>query len=198
MSAAPQPQKTPHFVSEEEYLRIDTESDTKHEYLGGEIVAMSGASARHNAITFATATTLGRHIDPSQCIGYSSDMRVAAPNVPNYMYPDVVIVCGDPEFKPDVPDTLLNPTLLVEVLSPSTSHRDKGDKLDTYRSIPSVQDVLLVAQDRPHVIHYTRQADAFLVRDIIGLDATITLQTLAAATIELSELYQQVRFDEQA
>jgi Uma2 family endonuclease len=120
-------------------------------------------------------------------------MRVHIPATGDYTYPDQVVVCGEPEFLPGVkPDTLLNPTVIIEVLSPTTSALDRGAKFDSYRTLASLQDYVLVAQDKCLVVHYTREADgAWRMTEAHDLAATIPL-TAIACSLPLSEVYAKV------
>ncbi len=152
MSAEPQRR-----YSIAEYLALERQAETKSEYLNGEIFTMAGASREHNLLVTAISATLYPPI--KGCELYASDMRVRVPATDLFTYPDLVVVCGEPELEDDHFDTLLNPTLLAEVLSPSTEDFDRGRKFAHYRTLPSLLGYLLVAQDRVHVEYFARQAD---------------------------------------
>lgn len=147
------------FISSEEYLAQERVSQTKHEYDAGEIFAMAGASASHNLITANVIASLHAQLRGRSCTVYPSDLRVRVESTGLYTYLDVLVVCGQSRFEDEREDTLLNPTLIVEVLFPSTEAYDRGAKFRNYRMIPSLQEVLLIAQDASRVEHYTRQAD---------------------------------------
>lgn len=155
MSVQPQPRITP-----EEYLTLERKSLTKSEYLNGEIFAMSGFSREHNLICVNVSSVFHSQLRQRPCETYAGDMRVKVSPTGLYTYPDVVVVCDEPQFEDAQVDTLLNPTLIVEVLSPSTEDYDRGTKFEHYRTLPSLQGYLLVSQDKIHIVHYIRQADA--------------------------------------
>lgn len=146
-------------ISAEDYLQAERRSEQRHEFENGEMLAMSGASRAHGRINWNLAGTLYPQLEERGCEGFSSDMRVHTPVTDRYSYPDLVVVCGEAQFEDQELDTLLNPTLIVEILSPSTEDRDRGTKLFNYRSIPSLKIILLVAQDRIHLEQYLRQDD---------------------------------------
>ncbi len=154
MSAEPQRKWTV-----EDYLAFERGAEIRHELVDGEIVAMSGASRVHGRISWDITLALGPQLDSQGCEGFVSDMRVRIPMTERFTYPDIVVVCGEPRFEDAELDTLLNPTLIIEILSPSTEDHDRGRKLFHYRSIPSLQAILLVAQDKVHVEQLARQPD---------------------------------------
>ena len=139
------------LLSREEYLALERRGEGKHEYLAGELVAMAGASFRHNLIQTRVVASLYQQLRGRPCEVAPSDLRVAIGALGVYTYPDVTVVCGEPQFEDAEQDTLLNPTLLVEILSPSTESYDRGRKFEHYRLIPTFRECLLVAQDRPLV-----------------------------------------------
>src|SRR5262245_17629273 len=154
MSLQPQSRITP-----EEYLAIERKTLTKSEYLNGEIFAMSGASREHNLISLNVGGELRAQLRQRPCEVYVSDMRVKVSPTGLYTYPDVVVVCEEPQFEDAEVDTLLTPTLIVEVLSPSTEDYDRGTEFEHYRTLASLQEYLLVSQDKCHIVHYVRQED---------------------------------------
>ncbi len=187
MSAEPQ-----RHLTVEEYLALERESETRHEYLDGEIFAMSGASREHNLIGTNIVGALHPQLKRSGCEQYANDMRVWIPSAGLYTYPDVVVVCDPPHFEDDECETLLNPTLIVEVLSPSTEDYDRGRKFAYYRSIPSLQVFVLVAQDRAHVEVFTRQPDdRWLLWETDDLDGTLELPEIGA-TLKMADVYDRV------
>src|SRR5439155_7242290 len=145
MSAAPKLRCTP-----EEYLEIDRAAQFKSEYFHGEIFAMAGASEDHNTITFNVAGLLHSQLRGGPCRGFSADMRVSTGEGEMYVYPDVGVVCGERRFVDARRDVLLNPTVIIEVLSQTTEAFDRGGKFEGYRRLESLRDYLLIAQDRPH------------------------------------------------
>ena len=135
------------YVSPEEYLRLERQAEYKSEYVNGEIFAMTGASRKHNLVAGNIFRELGQQLRSRQCEAYVGDMRVKVTATGLYTYPDVVVVCGEPKFEDTFVDTLLNPTLLVEVLSQSTERYDRIAKSSYYRTLDSLSEHLLVAQD---------------------------------------------------
>ena len=124
-------------------------------------------------------------------------MRVFVPKTRLYAYPDIVVVCGEPQFLDDVPDTLINPLVLIEILSDSTEGYDRGEKFKNYRSIDSVREYVLVTQDRPAIEKYIRHGDGFwMLSDATGLDATITLESIDC-TLKLADVYDKVKFSKE-
>ena len=178
----------------EEYLALERQASCKSEYCNGEVFAMSGASRRHNLISLNIGAELRAHLQQRPCEVYTSDMRVKISRTGLYTYPDVVVVCDDPAFEDAEVDTLLNPLLLVEVLSKSTADYDRGGKFEHYRTLLSLQEYLLVAQERCHVVHYTRQPDhTWLLAETSEITDQIHLPSLDCA-LALSEVYAKVRF----
>lgn len=180
-------------VSVEEYLSFDREREERFEYIDGWIISMAAAATwPHSVIASNVDRVLGNQLLDTECRTASRDVKMALPSVDKHVFPDVVVVCGDPELAPDQEDLLLNPRLIVEVLSPSTMDYDRGEKFARYRQIDALQEYLLVAQDRPHVEHYVRQDEAsWHFTETDGLDAEIDLPTLDA-TLPLSEIYLDV------
>jgi len=185
-------------MSAAEYLAFERASADRHEFVDGELYSMSGASYAHNLILFALAFRLQEALLSGGCRVVTSGQRIAMKRRANYVYPDIVVVCGAPELEDDHGDTLLNPTVIVEVLSPSTERFDRGRKLEMYKTIESVREVLLVSQELPQVDVYTRHGDGFWVhRGILGLEATLTLGSVPVS-ITLAELYRGVELSAEA
>ena len=181
----------------EEYLTLERQAQHKSEYLNGEIFAMSGASRRHNLITLNIGAGLHAQLRQRLCEVYTSDMRVKVSPTELYTYPDVVVVCDTPQFEDAELDTLLNPTLIVEVLSKSTADYDRGGKFEHYRTLASLQEYLLVAQDRCHIVHYIRQPDnTWVLSETHVLNDRLPLPSLSAQLL-VSEAYTKVQFDEE-
>lgn len=182
------------LLTPEEYLAFERASETKHEYVAGEIVAMVGASRRHNLIQSTTLTSLNNPLVTRPCEIYPSDMRVKVGALGVYTYPDITVVCGDVELEDAEQDTLLNPTVIIEILSPSTAPYDRGLKFHRYQLIPSLQDYLLIAQDRPLIEHFSR-GDAgrwVLAQGASGGDQ-IQLPSIGCV-LDLAEIYRKVSF----
>ena len=190
MSALPKPKYTI-----EEYVKLEKSSEERYEYFDGEVFAIAGGSLEHLRISKNVARHLENKLEGRPCEAFPFEMRVKVPTAPPYRYPDVTVVCGEPitEDFQGLP-LLVNPLLLVEVLSPTTKDYDKDGKFLAYQSIESFQEYLLVAQERPHVTRYVRQADnQWLRADIIGLESAVELKSLGV-TLPLSEIYQAVTF----
>ena len=142
------------ILTPEEYIALERKAPLKSEYLNGEILAMSGASSAHNLITLDIATELNIQLRQKDCLVYSNDMRVRTSPIGAYFYPDVAVVCDRPVFEDNVFDTLLNPIIVVEVLSPTTEAYDKGEKFAHYQELTSLREYILVSQNRIGVEHH--------------------------------------------
>ena len=185
-----QTQKT--YVTPEEYLALERAAEYKNEYFDGEIFAMTGASRRHNLIAGNIGGSLWQQLRGKPCEVYPSDMRVRIPSANIYTYPDVVVVCGEPQFEDDYVDTLLNPTLLVEILSKSTASYDLRVKSGYYRTLPSLTEYLFIAQNEYHVAQHIKQADGrWLLADIRGADGRAELSS-GGCVLALSDVYERV------
>ena len=142
------------ILTPEEYIASERKAALKSEYLNGEILAMSGASLAHTRITLDIATELNTQLRGKECEVITNDMRVRTGSKGAYFYPDVVAFCGEPQFEDNVFDTLLNPIIVVEVLSPSTEVYDRGEKFAHYQELTSLREYILVSQNRIHVEQY--------------------------------------------
>jgi Uma2 family endonuclease len=142
-----------------EYLAWEREQRVKHEFFHGEVFAMAGGTPRHNALGVSVSAELRAVLRPRRCSVLSSDQRLAFPPDARYVYPDVTVICGPPAFQPATNDVIMNPAILVEVLSRSTEEYDRGLKWSGYQSIGSLTDYLLVAQAEVRIEHYRRNAD---------------------------------------
>lgn len=181
-------------ITPQKYLEIERQAETKSEYLAGDIFAMSGATRRHNLIVRNLTRRLDPRYDGKSCEVYASDMRVEVGPTRMYTYPDLVVVCGEPRFKDAVEDTLLNPTIIVEVLSKSTASYDRGEKFEHYRRLDSLTDYLLIAQDRASIEHRVRQADdTWRLIHYYGLDSIVPLPAIGCE-LRLSEVYEMIQF----
>ncbi len=150
--------KKPEIYTPEEYLEFERNSEIRHEYIDGEIFEMAGGNKRHNSISANLVRLIGNQILERDCIVYGSDMRINIPSVKKYTYPDVVAVCGEEIFEDETEDMLVNPMLLIEVLSKSTEAYDRGTKFEYYQTIESFSEYLLVTQEPFRVEQFTRQA----------------------------------------
>lgn len=176
-------------MTAEEYLALERRAETRSEFYDGEIFAMAGASPEHNEVVGNVYTVLRPQLRRRGCKLYITDLRVRIPATNLYTYPDLIAVCGPPRFDDAERDTLLNPSLIVEVLSPSTEAYDRGQKFAHYRTLPSLTDYVLVAQNRVLVEHFTRRPDAsWLLTIAERLEDTIELPTLGSR-LALAEVY---------
>lgn len=177
-----------------EYLAFERASETKHEYVAGELVAMAGASRAHNLIVSTTLTSLNNKLAARPCDVYPSDMRVKIGSLGIYTYPDITIVCGESKLEDSEQDTLLNPTAIIEVLSPSTERYDRDLKFRRYRLIPTLHDYLLIAQDEPRVEHYMIAPDGELSLRVYRTTATVVDLPTLDCRLPLAEIYARVTF----
>ena len=190
MSAVPKMKLT-----EAEYLAKERQAEFKSEFYRGEMFAMADASREHILIAGNVTGELRNQFKGRCCEVYSNDMRVKVSATGLYTYPDVVIVCGEPEFLDAEVDTLLNPTVLIEVLSPSTESYDRGAKAEQYRRIPTLREHVLITQDRPHVDVLIRQADgSWLLRETNDLDQVVTLPSVSVS-LPMREIYDRITFE---
>lgn len=176
-----------------DYLALERQSDIKSEYLDGEMIAMTGASRSHNRIALNVATSLDGQVKPRGCEVFVSDMRVQTGDG-LLTYPDVAVVCGSPQFSDSELDTLLNPTLIVEVLSPSTENYDRGVKFTRYRTIPSLREYLLIEQKRVHLEHFLRQDGDWLLHETDDPGGVLELPSIGCRLM-LEDVYDRVLFD---
>ena len=179
----------------EEYLALERQAEYKSEYFDGEIFAMTGASRRHNLVAGNVLASLHGQLRKRLCEIYPSDMRVKVSPTGLYTYPDVVIVCGEPIFDDKQKDTLLNPTVLVEVLSKSTASYDRGEKFEHYRKLDSLAEYLVIAKNKYHAEHYTRQIDnRWLLSETDDIQKTIHLSSIEC-DLALADIYDKVEVD---
>lgn len=191
MSAIPKSKSTP-----AEYLEFERKSEIRHEYFKGEIFANSGASRNHCLASINLNGLIWQKLKRADFEAYISKMRVFIPQTGIYTYPDLVVVCGEPQFQDDVFDTLLNPVLLIEVLSDSTEGYDRGKKFQHYRSIESLQEYVLVAQNEARIEKYVKHGDGFwLLSEAVGLDSEIEFSSIECR-IPLREVYDKINFSE--
>lgn len=189
MSTAPVGRLTP-----AEYLAAERASDRKHEFYRGEMFAMSGASRQHNRATVDLTVWLANQLRDSKCETFSTDMRVLVDRTGLYTYPDIIVTCEEPKFLDKEFDTLLNPRMLVEVLSDSTESYDRGKKFDHYRQVPSLREYLLVSQNEPRIDRYSLLEDGRWALEVAeGLDAKMRVD-VADADLPLAEVYRRVDF----
>lgn len=182
------------FITEQEYLDAERVSLDKHEYYKGEIFAMSGASISHNEISANTIYELKRKLKGKTCRPYSSDLRIHIPSNSLYTYPDLSIICGEPETTNDNFDTVTNPTVIIEILSKSTKNYDLGQKFELYRQIKTLKEYILIDSESIKVLKYVKNDDnTWLlseknqINDILKIDAV-------DIEINLSDIYDSLTF----
>ena len=179
------------YFTPEEYIALERKAHFKSEYFNGHIIAMSGASFTHSLIVSNISGELHVQFKGRGCSVHTNDMRVR-PSLPeSYFYPDVVVVCGEPEFEDDVFDTLLNPILIVEVLSPSTERRDRGEKFTRYKHIASLQEYVLVSQDKVSVEHHRRHGTRWVLSHYRALEDLLPLPSIGCE-LPLRDIYARV------
>ncbi|GAB3932496.1 Uma2 family endonuclease [Larkinella terrae] len=187
MSAQPKPHYTPEL-----YLELERKADHKSEYFKGEIFAMAGASRNHNRIKENLSIGIGSYLKGKRCQSFSSDMRLHIPSNSLYTYPDLVVVCGEPQMLDVNFDTLLNPTVIVEVLSGSTKDYDRGSKFMLYRNIPTFQEYILIDSEQIRAEAWYKPDNGFwtLRTETTLADDSLTIQTLDF-TLPLRDIYDQ-------
>jgi Uma2 family endonuclease len=188
MSTLPQPRLTP-----AEYLARERKTEHKSEYLKGEIYAMTGASRSHNRIALNVAGELRTQLRERPCEAFIADMRIKVNPTGLYTYPDVAVVCGEPEFEDRELDTLLNPTVIVEVLSESTEAYDRGEKFAHYRRLESVAEYVLIAQDRIRIERFVRDGEQWILTEVSDPAGVLMLEAIACR-LELRDIYERVEF----
>ena len=187
------PLRLPYFTPGE-YLSLERVSEIRHEYLEGCVYAMAGESPTHSTICFNLVGVLHPQLRGTPCRGFSPNMKVRAGEAGLYAYPDLSVACGEPIFQDEHGDVLLNPAVIFEVLSPSTEAYDRGEKFARYRALETLTDYVLVAQDRPHVEHFSRRPDGTWMREEVdGPDATLTLNSINCR-LPLADVYERVAF----
>ena len=168
------------LLTPKEYITAERKATLKSEYLSGEIVAMSGASIEHNLITVNTVNSLYNQLADRGCRVFSSDMRIGINAGDSYFYPDVSVVCEKPCFEDNEFDILINPIVVVEVLSPSTERYDRGVKFTRYQQLKSLQEYILISQDQVRVEHYARQGNLWQSNELTSLEDALPLVSVNA------------------
>ncbi len=187
MVTQPEPYLTP-----EQYLEGERVSEIKHEYFQGKIYALAGASSNRNLIAGNVYFALRTQLRNRRCHVYFSDIRIKIPRTGLYTYPDISALCGTPLFDDNHKDNLLNPTIIIEVLSPSTEHYDRGKKFQHYRTIDSLCEYVLIEQDSYHIERYLRQGNAqWTLSEADGLETVVELSSIACR-LPLAEVYEEI------
>ena len=179
------------YFTPEEYLALERIAHCKNEYLDGQIIAMAGASSEHNLIVGDIFYGLYPELRQRGCLVYTSDMRVRPSPRDAYVYPDVVVVCGEPQFEDEAFDTLLNPIVIVEVLSPSTEAYDRGEKFTRYKQLPSLKEYVLVSQDNVHVEHHRRHGAQWILSHYRTLEEVLPLSSIECE-VPLRDIYARI------
>ena len=186
---------TKKFITPDEYLALEEQADHKSEYYNGEISAMSGASNNHNLITGNVHAALHQLLSKRPCRTYVNDMRLLTGPKGLYTYPDVMVVCGKIEFAPKRDDTVMNPVVIVEVLSDSTKGYDRGEKFAMYRKILSLKEYVMIDQTQPYVEHYRRDGHFWVFEALETIDAILTITALECE-IPLAVMYEKIEWQE--
>lgn len=183
------------IYSLEEYIELEKSTDEKFEFWNGNVWSMAGASPNHNRIVQNLNIEVGLQLREKGCESFPSDMRIKVPAYPPYRYPDLTALCGEAEFENLLgQDLLVNPQLIVEVLSDSTEAFDRGDKFSYYKSIKSFTEYLLVAQHRPHVSQFIKHGDGFWINlEFNDLTEIVELKSVPCK-LALSDIYRNVSF----
>ena len=188
MASLPQTRYTP-----EQYLEMDRKADHRSEYVNGEILAMAGASRVHNRITLNIGAALTAQLRGSSCEPFTSDLRVKSLATGSFFFPDVVVGCAPLELADNSLDILLNPTVIMEVLSPTTAVDDRSWKFAHSRRLQTLTDYVMLSQFQPFAEHYTRQDDHWVLTEVAGLDAVLRLPSIGCE-LPLSAIYERVEF----
>ncbi len=184
------------FISPEDYLEIERQAEYKSEYYNGEMFAFAGAGFNHNIIAVNITTFLNNQLRSKSCIVFNSDMRLFVEAFNLYTYPDVMIVCGKVNFLDDNKDNVLNPLMIIEILSKSTESYDRGKKFEFYRSIPSLKEYVLVSSDRPLVEIFTKnEKNLWVLSDEKNLENLVKISSIGL-DVPLKEIYFKVDFIE--
>ena len=175
-------------LTEEQYLEIERAAETKSEFYDGQMFSMAGGSPNHALLGNRIGALLDRSVPPG-CRVFNSELRIKVPAARLYTYPDCSVICGDLQYADGQPDVILNPLLIVEVLSPSTEGYDRGKKFELSRTVPTFREYLIIHQDRRHVEHYSKQDDGgWLLRDYTEATGVIAIARLNIQ-IPLADLY---------
>ena len=192
MSAVPKP-----IYNADQYLALEQGAEYRSQFYFGEIFAMAGASRRHNVVAANVLANIHPQLKGRSCEVYQNDMRVKV-HPDFYTYPDIVIVCGEPEIERKNGENLLNPTVLIEVLSPSREKFDRGDKFRFYRLMPSLREYVLVSQDRVNVEHYLRQEDNSWLFAALNEEGDVLELPSVSCLVNVRDIYDKVDLTEES
>ena len=183
------------FITPEDYLEIERQAEYKSEYYNGEMFAFAGAGNNHNLIAVNITTFLHNQLKSKDCFVYNSDMRLFVESFGLYTYPDIMVVCGKPKFTDERKDNVLNPLMILEILSKNTESYDRGKKFEFYRSIPTLKEYILVSSDRPLVENFSKnEKNLWVLTDEKNLNASTQFSSLDIQ-VPLKEIYLKVEFE---
>ncbi|OQX02704.1 MAG: hypothetical protein BWK80_57255 [Desulfobacteraceae bacterium IS3] len=186
------------YYTAEEYLMFEELAKNKSEFYNGKIFAMSGTSGNHSIICFNLNRHIGEAIDNRNCTGFDSNMKLNIAQANSFVYPDLMVVCGDIDFFKNRTDIITNPILIIEVLSPSTQAFDRSKKFEYYRSVTSMREYVLVSQEEPMIEIFFRQNEKiWLYSAVKGLEARVVLQTIEHE-LALKDIYRKVDWNQPA
>jgi Uma2 family endonuclease len=189
MSSLPHP-----FITPEEYLDAERKAEFRSEYLDGQVYAMAGASPAHNRIGVNLTRRLDEQLEGGSCQVFAADLKIRVAAAGPYFYPDLVVVCGKLQLQDSHGDVILNPKVVIEILSPSTESYDRGKKFQAYARHEHLSEYVLVAQDRVHIDHYVRQANGHWdFSSVVDPDDVVELPTIGVR-LKISDIYRAVEF----
>src|SRR5882724_6667588 len=183
----------PNFLTPDEYLDLERKSEIRSEYIAGQMFAMSGASRRHAVIAGNIHGEIWPRMRGRACEAYMSEMRIKVSPTGMYTYPDIVALCGEAQLEDEHFDTLLNPTVIVEVLSESTEAYDRGEKFAHYRRLESLREYVLVAQDKIRIEHFRRKGEDWILSEVSDPDATLELESIDCH-VAVATIYEKIDF----
>lgn len=194
MSANPRSDNS--YMTKAEYLEFLSNSELKYEYIRGEVFAMAGAKPNHNHLTMSLSYLIYASLIGKSCTPFGGDQRLEIEKLDTYFYPDLSVVCGDPQFTDDSLPAIVDPVLIIEVLSPSTESFDRGKKFQMYRQLDSLREYALVSQESARIERFYLNANGIWeFSDTVGLEASITLKSIDC-TITLADVYANVVFED--
>jgi len=183
------------LITPEEYLALEETSRDKHEYWFGETYMMAGTTRPHNLVAGNVYIALRQKLAAKPGVVYQSDIRLRSPKEDVYVYPDVMVICGEIEIDPLQQDTVMNPQVVVEVWSDSTQAYDRGDKFKMYRKIPSLREYVMIDQSAPYIEYYRRDGHFWVLQTLEDMDAILQLRALECE-ISLKEIYRKIEWAE--
>ena len=183
-------------ISSQEYLEIERKAQFKSEFYNGEMFALAGASFIHNKISSNIHISIGGQLKNKNCGIYQSDLKVKEQTSGLFTYPDLVVICGEPEFYDNGKDVVLNPTVIMEILSPSTENYDRGFKFELYRKLKSLKDFFLVSQEKVFIEHYSKNTDnSWTLNEYNNKEQSIIIKSIDC-NLKLEDVYYKVNFEE--